>query len=81
MFRFLVDKTVIYLFSKRKVKKEYFDQMKNGLSLNQEGKVILISALNETLDKKVRYRGRNIRNRNIIQFECHRIANNLLKQK
>jgi len=81
MFRFLVDKTVIYLFSKRKVKKECFERIKNGLSLNQEGKVILISALNETLDKKVRYRGRNIRNRNIIQFECHRIANNLLKQK
>lgn len=81
MFRILVDKTVIYLFSKRKIKKEYFDQIKNGLSLNQEGKVVLISALNETLEKKVRYRGRNIKNRNIIQFECHRIANNLLKQK
>jgi CRISPR-associated protein Cas1 len=81
MFRILVDKTVVYLFSKRKVKKEYFDQIKNGLSLNQEGKVVLISALNETLEKKIRYRGRNIKNRNIIQFECHRIANNLLKQK
>jgi len=81
MFRILVDKTVIYLFSKRKIKKEYFDEIKNGLSLNQEGKAVLISALNETLEKKVRYRGRNIKNRNIIQFECHRIANNLLKQK
>ena len=81
MFRILVDKTVFYLFSKRKVKKEYFDQIKNGLSLNQEGKAVLISALNETLEKKVRYRGRNIKNRNIIQFECHRIANNLIKQK
>jgi len=81
MFRILVDKTVVYLFSKRNVKKEYFDQIKNGLSLNQEGKAILITALNETLGKKVRYRGRNIKNRNIIQFECHRIANNLLKQK
>lgn len=81
MFRILVDKTVIYLFSKRKIKKEYFDQIKNGLSLNQEGKVVLITALNEILEKKVRYRGRNIKNRNIIQFECHRIANNLLKQK
>jgi len=81
MFRILVDKTIIYLFSKRKVKKEYFDKIKNGLSLNQEGKAVLIGALNETLEKKVRYRGRNIKNRNIIQFECHRIANNLLKQK
>jgi len=81
MFRILVDKTVFYLFSKRKVKKEYFDQIKNGLSLNQEGKAVLISALNEILEKKARYRGRNIKNRNIIQFECHRIANNLIKQK
>ncbi len=81
MFRIFVDKTVVYLFSKRKVKKEYFDQIKNGLSLNQEGKAVLINALQETLEKKVRYRGRNIKNRNIIQFECHRIANNLLKQK
>lgn len=81
MFRILVDKTVIYLFSKRKIKKEYFDQIKNGLSLNKEGKAVLISTLNETLEKKVRYRGRNIKNRNIIQFECHRIANNLLKEK
>ena len=81
MFRILVDKTVIYLFSKRKIKKEYFDQIKNGLSLNQEGKAVLITALNEILEKKVRYRGRNIKNRNTIQFECHRIANNLLKQK
>lgn len=81
MFRILVDKTVIYLFSKRKINKEYFDKIKNGLSLNQEGKVVLITALNEILEKKVRYRGRNIKNRNIMQFECHRIANNLLKQK
>ena len=81
MFRILVDKTVFYLFSKRKVKKEYFDQIKNGLSLNQEGKAVLISALNEILEKKAKYRGRNIKNRNIIQFECHRIANNLIKQK
>jgi len=81
MFRILVDKTVVYLFSKRKIKKEYFDKIKNGLSLNQDGKAVLITALNETLEKKVRYRGRNIKNRNIIQFECHRIANNLLKQR
>lgn len=81
MFRILVDKTVVYLFSKRKIKKEYFDKIKNGLSLNQDGKAVLITALNETLEKKVRYRGRNIKNRNIIQFECHRIANKLLKQK
>jgi len=79
MFRHLVDETVVYMFSQRKVKKEYFDEIKNGLTLNKEGKAALIQDLNETFEKGVRYRGRNIKNRDIIQFECHRIANGLIK--
>ena len=78
-FRVLVDETVVYLFSKRQVKKEYFDKIRNGLTLNQDGKAVLIEALNKTLEKSVRYKGRNIKNKNIIQFECHRIANGLIK--
>jgi len=79
MFRHLVDETVVYMFSQRKVKKEYFDEIKNGLTLNKDGKAALIQELNETFEKGVRYRGRNIKNRDIIQFECHRIANGLIK--
>lgn len=79
MFRIYADQTVIYLFSQRKVKKEYFDEIKNGYTLNRDGKAVLISALNETLEKTRRYRGRNIKNRDTIQFECHRIANELIK--
>jgi CRISPR-associated protein Cas1 len=72
-------KTEVYMFSQRKVKKEYFDEIKNGLTLNKEGKAALIQDLNETFEKGIRYRGRNIKNRDIIQFECHRIANGLIK--
>ncbi len=79
MFRIYVDQTVVYLFSSRKVKKEYFAPIKGGLTLNKEGKAILIESLNNVLEKTIRYRGRNIKNRDIIQFECHRIANNLIK--
>jgi CRISPR-associated protein Cas1 len=79
MFRVFVDKTVLYLFSKRKVKEEYFDKIPNGLSLNKEGKAVLIEALNNTFEKTMRYRGRNIKTKNIIQFECHKIANSLIK--
>ncbi|MDI6884893.1 MAG: CRISPR-associated endonuclease Cas1 [archaeon] len=78
MFRTFVDETVVYLFSKRKVKEEYFDTMQNGMSLNKEGKAVLIEALNETFEKTIKYKGRNIKTKNVIQFECHRIANNLL---
>ncbi|MEW6455468.1 MAG: CRISPR-associated endonuclease Cas1 [Acidobacteriota bacterium] len=78
MFRALVDQTVVYLFSQRKIKKEYFNEIQNGLTLNKDGKAFLIEALNNNFEKSVRYRGRNIKNRDIIQFECHRIANNLI---
>lgn len=79
MFRILTDQTVVYLFSGRQVKQELFDKVKGGFTLNKEGKAALIEALNETFEKSVRYRGRNIKNRDIIQFECHRIANQLIQ--
>ena len=79
MFRTYADQTVVCLLSQRKVKKEHRDEIKGGFTLNKEGKVVLISALNETFDKTQRYKGRNIKNRDTIQFECHRIANELIK--
>lgn len=45
---------------------------------HKEGKAVLIEALNETFEKTIKYKGRNIKTKNVIQFECHRIANNLL---
>jgi len=80
LFRTFVDETVVHLFTKRKVKGEYFDTIQNGLSLNKEGKAVLIEALNETFEKTIKYRGRNIKTKNVIQFECHRIANKLIKE-
>jgi len=79
MFRIFAEETVVYLFSGRKVKVEYFDEVKGGFTLNKEGKAVLIEALNSTLDETMRYKGRNIQKRNIIQFECHSIANRLIK--
>lgn len=79
MFRVLVDRTVVYLFSQRKIKQNYFDKFKDGWTLIKDGKAVLIGALNETFEKSVRYRGRNIKNRDIIQFECHQIANSFIK--
>lgn len=79
MFRIFAEETVVYLFSGRKVKVEYFDEVKGGFTLNKDGKAVLIEALNKTLDESIRYKGRNIQKRNIIQFECHSIANGLIK--
>jgi CRISPR-associated protein Cas1 len=80
MFRYLTDQTVVYLFTGRKVKQEWFEAVPGGMTLAKDGKAALIEALNETFETSVRYRNQNIKQRDIIQFECHRIANGLIKE-
>ena len=79
IFRHLVDRAVVYLFSRRQITQEMFDPVRGGMLLNQKGKDILISTFNERLEKKIHYRGRNIKQSNIIQYECHRIAQYILQ--
>lgn len=80
MFRIYVDEVVMFLFSKRKVKEECFDKIKNGLTLNKKGKKMLIEELNKKFEKKVKYKGRKVKVRDIIQLKCHNIANSLIKK-
>lgn len=77
-YRIWGDETIINLFAARKVKAENFDAIPNGYTLNKEGKAVLLTAFNEFMDESIRYRGRNIKRDNIIQFDCHRIANHLI---
>jgi CRISP-associated protein Cas1 len=81
-FRIYAEEPVVFLFSGRKVKVDFFDKLPNdGMTLNKEGKAFLIEALNKHFDESIRYRGRNIQRRNTIQMECHRIANSLIEEK
>ena len=79
MYRIHADRTVVNLFSKRQVKEDHFDTIPNGLSLNKDGKAVLIQSLNETLDQSMEHNGRNVKIRNILELDCHRIANSLIK--
>ncbi|MEW6102801.1 MAG: CRISPR-associated endonuclease Cas1 [bacterium] len=81
LFRIWADETVINLFAARKVKQEHFDRLKNGFTLNKEGKALLIEEFSAFLDESIRYGGRNIKRGDVIQFECPRIANGLIKEK
>ncbi len=79
IFRIYIDRTVMNLFSKKQVHDGLFDKIPGGLYLNKDGKAMLITAVNENLDKEIDYNGRNVKVRNTIQMECHSIANNLIK--
>jgi CRISPR-associated protein Cas1 len=80
MYRVYIDRTVFYLFSKKKIMESFFDEIPNGMTLNKEGKAVLIQAVNETFEKEITYHGRNIKIGNTIQFDCHRIANRLIQK-
>lgn len=77
-YRVWAEETVVNLFAGRKVKVEHFDSIPKGFTLNKEGKALLISEFNSFLDESIRYKNRNIKRDNIIQFDCHRIANELI---
>jgi CRISPR-associated protein Cas1 len=79
MFRIYIDETVVYLFTRRMVKDEFFELLEQGMGLSKDGKASLIEAINKSLDETILYRGRNVKTRNTIQMECHRIANSLIR--
>lgn len=78
-YRIWAEETTVYLFSQRQVKKEMFDKIQNGMTLNKEGKQVVIAAFNERLDSTMRHKGRNLSRRNLIQFDCQAFAQELLK--
>ncbi len=80
MYRVYMDELVFKLFTTKKIRDEYFDKIQNGYYLNQDGKKLLVGEYNKFLEKRIRHKGRNIQMQNIIQFDCHELANRLLKE-
>ncbi|NQT64655.1 MAG: CRISPR-associated endonuclease Cas1 [FCB group bacterium] len=80
-YRILVDKTVFYLFSRRKVKEGYYDEIKNGITLNETGKKFFIPELMEHFDTIIRYGNRNMKLIDQIQADAHAFANYLIGKR
>jgi CRISPR-associated protein Cas1 len=81
LYRTYVDQTVVRLFTRKMAKEDMFDTVPGGFTLNADGKTLLFQLLNDTFERSIDYRGRNVKIRNIIQLDCHRIANDLLMDK
>lgn len=74
-YRIWADETVVGLFAARHVKRDMFNQLHNGMTLTKQGKAVLMERLESHLDAGVRYRNRNIKRRDIVQLDCHQLAN------
>jgi CRISPR-associated protein Cas1 len=78
-YRVNVDRVVMRLFSGKLIREEHFSEITGGISLQKEGKQLLIEKLNQFLEvDKIRYRGRNQTRSNALQQDAHRFANELI---
>ena len=78
-YRTYADEVVFRLFSGKKVNKAHTDTLANGVSLNTEGKALLVTAFNKFMDDDpIRYRSRNLLRSHAIQLDAHNFANSLI---
>ena len=77
-YRILIEKPVFYLFSRRKISEKHFDEIKGGVTLNDEGKKILVPQILEYFDKVERYGRKNMKMIARIQADAHKFANKLI---
>jgi CRISPR-associated protein Cas1 len=77
-YRIFVETAVFRLFTAKKVNKAHTDDITNGVTLNKEGKELLVTALNNYMEgETIRYKGRNQTRANAMQQDAHTFANGL----
>src|SRR5690625_509645 len=80
-YRIYAERFVFRLFTGKKINKQYFTELANGFSLNEDGKAYFVNPYLEYLDsEKIRYKGRLQTRMNAMQLEAHRFANSLLEK-
>lgn len=78
-YRIHAERCVFGMFSTKKVNKTYFNDITGGISLNQEGKPVLVEHFVKYLDQdQIRYMGRNQSRANAMQMDAHKFANTLI---
>ncbi len=79
-FRIFAEQCAVYFFTGKKAKPAYFTQKEHSCTLNDKGKPLVIESLNKHMEETVRYRKRNVKRKNIISHEAHRLANILIDE-
>ncbi len=86
-YRTFADETVFRLFTAKKVNKAHVEEFVNrqggvGVSLNKEGKALLVNAFNAFMDADpIRYNGRNLTRNHCIQLDAHQFAQKLIGER
>ena len=79
--RIYAEEPVVYLFTGKRVRKDFFTPIRGGVILNQDGKKILLERLSQHMEETLRFNRRNIKRKNIIQYRCQQLVSTLLNRK
>lgn len=84
-FRILAERATVLLFTGRRVRSEFFEEVPGGVALSKDGRAEFLPYYHERLDRPVRYpvqskpgKYRKIKRREMIAHEAHALANRLL---
>ncbi|GAA3980189.1 CRISPR-associated endonuclease Cas1 [Hymenobacter antarcticus] len=78
-YRAWADETVFRLFSGKKVNQAHTTPLAQGVTLNAEGKALLVESFGRFLDAdSIRHRGRNLLRGVTLQADAHQFANALI---
>ena len=80
-YRVLIERPVFFLFSRRKVDDKHYDEIKNGVVLNEEGKKMYVPYLMEFFDTVIRHKNKNMKTIAQIQADAHAFANFLIGKR
>lgn len=78
-YRPYVDIIIYRLFSGKKVNKDHYRAIANGIGLTKEGKKLIVQSFVEKFDgEKHRYKGRNMSRMLSMKLDAHQFSNNLI---
>lgn len=78
-YRIHAERSVFKLFSAKKVNQSHSDPLAQGLSLNAEGKSLLVTAFNVYFqEQKIKHRRRQVTRAYAMQLDAHQLAQKIL---
>jgi CRISPR-associated protein Cas1 len=78
-YRTWADEVVFKLFSAKKVNDSHTSPITNGITLNTEGKALLVQHFFKFFDEeKIRHKNKNQSRSNILQLDAHALAQQIL---
>jgi CRISPR-associated protein Cas1 len=75
----IVDRAIFRLLNTKQLNESHFDKSLDGCVLNDAGKRLYLSALEERLNTTIRHRrlGRHVSYRHLIRLECYKLIRHL----